>query len=81
MAGGPATAGRPPGAPSEQGKGQALNKQFMVLKMVVGAIGAAMTVIPLGGLLPSFEMAEQLRARLLRDEPDSVFLIQEVGAA
>ncbi len=52
----------------------------MVLKMVVGAIGAAMSVIPLGGLMP-FEMAEQLRERLSRDEPGSVFLIQEVGAA
>ena len=62
-------------------KGTAVMKQFMVLKMVVGAIGAAMSVIPLGGLLPSFEMAEQLRERLSRDEPGSVFLIQEVGAA
>jgi hypothetical protein len=55
-------------------------KQFMVLKMVVGAIGAAMSVIPLGGMMP-FESAEQLRERLAQDEPESVFLIQEVGMA
>jgi len=61
-------------------KASFLNKQFMVLKMVVGAIGAAMSVIPLGGLMP-FELAEQLRARLAQDEPESVFLIQEVGTA
>ena len=58
----------------------AIQKQFMVLKMVAGAIGAAMSVIPLGGLMP-FELAEQTRERLAQDEPESVFLIQEVGMA
>ena len=59
---------------------EGLVKQFMVLKMVVGAIGAAMSVIPLGGMMP-FELAEQLRERLSKDEPEAVFLIQEVGMA
>ncbi len=60
---------------------EGLVKQFMVLKMVVGgAIGAAMSVVPLGGLMP-FELAERTRERLAQDEPESVFLIQEVGMA
>ncbi len=58
----------------------AIQKQFMVLQMVVGAIDAAMSVIPLGGMMP-FELAEQTRERLAKDEPGSVFLIQEVGMA
>lgn len=59
---------------------QAIAKQFMVVKMVVGAIGAAISVIPLGGMMP-FDLAEQLRERLAKDEPESVFFIQEVGMA
>lgn len=49
----------------------------MVLQLVMGA---ALTFVPLGGLMP-FELAEQLRDRLAREEPGAVFVIQEVGSA
>ncbi|MBI2679170.1 MAG: hypothetical protein HYX28_10360 [Candidatus Koribacter versatilis] len=55
-------------------------RQFIVLKVVTGVLGVAMTIIPLGGLMP-FETAEQLRARLAQQEPQAIFIIQEVGTA
>ena len=55
-------------------------KQFIVLKVVTGVLGVAMTVVPLGGLMP-LESARELHARLAQQEPEAVFLIQEVGKA
>jgi len=55
-------------------------KHFMVLKVAVGVLGAAMSVIPLGGLM-QYEQAVELKTRLAQQEPESVFLIQEVGKA
>jgi hypothetical protein len=55
-------------------------KHYMVLKVATGVLGVAMTVVPLGGLMP-FETAIELKARLAQQEPESVFLIQEVGKA
>jgi hypothetical protein len=52
----------------------------MVLKVGIGVLGAAMSIVPLGGLMP-FEQAEELRARLAQSEPEAVFIIQEVGKA
>lgn len=55
-------------------------RQFIVLQVVVGVLGAAMSMIPLGGLMP-LETAQELHARLAQAEPEAVFLIQEVGKA
>ena len=55
-------------------------KQFIVLKVVIGVLGAAMSIVPLGGLMP-LETAQELHARLAQAEPEAVFLIQEVGKA
>jgi len=55
-------------------------KHFMVLKVAIGVLGAAMSIVPLGGLM-QYDQAVELKARLAQQEPGSVFLIQEVGKA
>lgn len=55
-------------------------KHFMVLKVAIGVLGTAMSIIPLGGLM-QYDQAVELKARLAQQEPESVFLIQEVGKA
>jgi hypothetical protein len=52
----------------------------MVMKVVIGVLGVAMSIIPLGGLM-QYDQALELKARLAQQEPESVFLIQEVGKA
>ena len=55
-------------------------KHFMVMKVAIGVLGVAMSIIPLGGLM-ELEQAQELRARLAQAEPEAIFLIQEVGKA
>ena len=55
-------------------------KQFMVLKMVGKSLKGVLEIAPLMGMV-SQERAEEAVERLHEKEPESVFLIQEVGAA
>lgn len=55
-------------------------KQFMVLKMVSAGLKGALEMVPLVSMVPLQE-AEESVLQLAKDEPESVFLIQEVGLA
>jgi hypothetical protein len=55
-------------------------KQFMVLKMVGKSLKGVLEIVPLMGIV-SRERAEEAVERLHEEEPESVFLIQEVGTA
>lgn len=55
-------------------------KQYMVLKMVGKGLKGVLEIVPLMGMV-SQERAEEAVERLHEEEPESVFLIQEVGAA
>jgi hypothetical protein len=55
-------------------------KQYLVVKLVAEQIGKALSVIPLGGLWKRDE-AEAFAAAAHEAEPDSIFLVQEVGVA
>jgi len=56
-----------------------MEKQFLVVK-IAQQIGSAMSVIPMAGALPWFA-AQEFIARLRKADPNSQYLIQEVGAA
>lgn len=55
-------------------------KQYMVLKMASGGVAGVLTVMPMLGAV-SQQIAEEAVERLTREDPESVFMIQEVGAA
>ncbi len=51
----------------------------MVVKLAA-EVGQTLSVVPLGGLCPR-DAAEELVKKARLAEPDSVFVIQEVGSA
>jgi hypothetical protein len=55
-------------------------KQYMVMKMIADGVKGALSVIPMMALVP-LEAAEESVRVLSKDEPEAVFLIQEVGIA
>ena len=55
-------------------------KQYMVLKMVGKGLKGVLEIVPLMGMV-THERAEEAVERLHDEDPDGVFLIQEVGAA
>jgi hypothetical protein len=55
-------------------------KKYMVLKMVSAGLKGMLQIVPLVAMVPLPEAEESVR-RLTEEEPDSVFLIQEVGLA
>ncbi|HET9743333.1 MAG TPA: hypothetical protein VFQ00_11335 [Terriglobales bacterium] len=54
-------------------------KQYLVVK-VASKLGALMELIPVAGLFP-LEAAEQYIEKAVAHDPDSLFLIQQVGNA
>jgi hypothetical protein len=55
-------------------------KQYMVVKMIADGVKGALSVIPMVASVP-LQVAEESLRLLSKDEPDAVFLIQEVGTA
>jgi len=55
-----------------------MGKQFMIVKMAARKLGEALNLIPLPGLFDQPE-AEAMIGQLRANEPDTVFMIQEVG--
>ena len=55
-------------------------KQYMVLKMAGKGLKGVLEIVPLMGMV-SQARAEEAVERLHDEDPDGVFLIQEVGAA
>ena len=55
-------------------------KQFMVLKMAGKTLKGVLEIVPLMGMVTQ-ERAEEAVERLHEEDPEGVFLIQEVGAA
>ena len=55
-----------------------MGKQFMIVKMAARKVGEALNLTPIPGLFEEPE-AEQVLMRLRADEPETVFLMQEVG--
>ncbi len=53
-------------------------KQFMVVKLA--ELGHTLQVVPFGGLMPQRE-AEAFVQQARHAEPNSVFVVQEVGVA
>ena len=56
-----------------------MQKQYMVMKLA-RQIGSALNITPLAELLP-WTIAEKLAAELRQADPESVYVIREVGAA
>jgi len=56
-----------------------MGKQFLVVK-VKGDHGSHLNLVPVGGLMP-IETAEALVQQVREAEPESTFMIQEVGNA
>jgi len=56
-----------------------MQKQYMVMKLA-RQIGSALNITPLAELLP-WPIAEKLAAELRQADPESVYVIREVGAA
>jgi len=54
-------------------------KQYLVVKLARQA-GTPASVVPISGIFNRM-MAEQMVLKMQDEEPDSAFLIQEVGAA
>lgn len=54
-------------------------KQYLVVK-IAKQLGSLMELIPVAGLFP-LEAAEQFVRSAVASEPDSLFLIQQVGNA
>jgi hypothetical protein len=57
-----------------------MSKQYMVLKMIANGVKGALSAIPMMALVP-LQVAEESVQLLSKDEPEAVFLIQEVGTA
>ena len=57
-----------------------MSKQYMVLKMVGQGLKGALNIVPMLGVV-SQQIAEEAVKQLTQEDPESVFLIQEVGAA
>jgi hypothetical protein len=55
-------------------------KQYLVVKIAKQLGALAMEVIPVAGLFP-LEAAEQFVRNAVASEPESLFLIQQVGNA
>jgi hypothetical protein len=55
-------------------------KQYMVLKMVGKGLKGVLNLVPMMGAV-SQPIAEEAIERLHEEDPEGVFLIQEVGAA
>jgi hypothetical protein len=55
-------------------------KQYMIVKVVSQHLDKALEVLPIAGL-SSREAAEQAMVKLRDDDPEAVYLIQEVGMA
>ena len=55
-----------------------MGKQFMIVRMAARKMGEALNLSPIPGLFEEPE-AEQVLSRLRADEPETVFLVQEVG--
>jgi len=55
-------------------------KHYMVLKMIAEGVKGVLSVIPMMALVP-LQVAEESVRILSKDEPDAVFLIQEVGTS
>jgi hypothetical protein len=53
-------------------------KQFMVVKMIATGVKGALSVVPLLALVP-LQAAEEAVRKFTKEDPDGVFLIQEVG--
>ena len=56
-----------------------MKKQYMVMKLA-RQIGSALNITPLAELLP-WPIAEKPAAELRQADPESVYVIREVGAA
>lgn len=56
-----------------------MEKQFLVVK-IASEMGAALSMLPLPGLFDRAG-AEQALSEMRAADPESVFVIQEVGAA
>ena len=56
-----------------------MGKQFLVVK-VKGNHGSHLNLVPVAGLMP-IETAQMLMEQVREAEPESTFLIQEVGTA
>ncbi len=55
-------------------------KQYLVAKMIAGLKSRPVELIPLPGLY-TLVAAQELVTKALADEPESKYVIQEVGAA
>lgn len=55
-------------------------KQYMILKVAAESLGKALSMVPILGLT-SREAAEQAVIKLKTDDPEAMYLIQEVGMA
>jgi len=62
-----------------RGRFWVMQKQYMVMKLA-RQIGSALNITPLAELLP-WTIAEKLAAELRQADPESVYVIREVGAA
>ncbi len=56
-----------------------MDKQYLVVK-IKGDHGAHLNLVPIAGLMP-MNLAEQFMLQATEAEPESVFMIQEVGSA
>ena len=55
-----------------------MDKQFMIVKMAARKVGEALNLTPLPGVFDEPE-AEAMIGQLRANEPEAVFLLQEVG--
>jgi hypothetical protein len=55
-------------------------KQYMVLKMMTSGLKGALNVVPMLSLV-SHQIAEEAIKRLTEEDPEGIFMIQEVGTA
>jgi hypothetical protein len=57
-----------------------MSTQYMVLKMVGKGLKGVLNMVPMMGAV-SQPIAEGAVERMTKEDPDGVFLLQEVGAA
>ena len=57
-----------------------MGKQYLVLRIAKEIGSAALSLVPLGGML-DLGTAEDFMRRAVQAEPESLFTIQEVGVA
>lgn len=55
-------------------------KQYMILKIAAESLGKALQMVPILGLSSRAD-AEQAVLKLKDDDPEAMYLIQEVGMA